>query len=101
MKNIPLEVVEHYGILHQLKYLQSEIYELNEAIIECECYRKTAMPSLRIDEKNLRHIEEEFADVSFMLKQIKEYYKLDDKRLNDWEEYKGNRQLRRIENEQN
>lgn len=31
-----LKIINHYGVRHQLKYFQSEVFELNEAIIEFE-----------------------------------------------------------------
>lgn len=36
MKNNLLKIIEHYGIMQQLKYFQSEIFELNEAIVTHE-----------------------------------------------------------------
>ena len=29
-------IIDHYGVLSQLKYFQSEVFELNEAIFEKE-----------------------------------------------------------------
>ena len=31
-----LKIINHYGVIPQLKYFQSEVFELNEAIIEYE-----------------------------------------------------------------
>ena len=33
MKEKLLKIINHYGVMLQLKYLQSEVFELNEAII--------------------------------------------------------------------
>lgn len=31
-----LKIINHYGVMPQLKYFQSEVFELNEAIIKYE-----------------------------------------------------------------
>ena len=36
MKDKIQEIIKHYGVMHQLKYFQSEVFELNEAIIGYE-----------------------------------------------------------------
>lgn len=36
MKNDLLKIINHYGVIPQLKYFQSEVFELNEAIISAE-----------------------------------------------------------------
>ena len=59
-----LKIINHYGVLPQLKYFQSEVFELNEAIIQKE------YPALAKDKKpyelemyEKKHITEEIADV--------------------------------------
>lgn len=37
MKDKINEIVNYYGIMPQVKYWQSEVFELNEAIIKGEC----------------------------------------------------------------
>ena len=69
-----LKIINHYGVLPQLKYFQSEVFELNEAIIKYEDYYYE-----NYDEgigkiewvKWREHIAEEIADVEVMLLQLK------------------------------
>ena len=63
MRNKLLEIINYYGVIPQLKYFQSEVFELNEAIIKHE----TAGCEYQ-------HIIEEIADVMVMLEQFKLYY---------------------------
>lgn len=84
-----LKIINNYGVMHQLKYFQSEIFELNEAII-LEQY----------DEDSIEHIAEEIADVEVMLLQFKEYYHIDGNLILEIMNKKIDRQLGRIENEQ-
>ena len=60
-----LEVINHYGVQHQLKKLVEEVYELVEAIL-------TDIGT----EESLDHIKEEHSDVSLVLNEIKEYYEI-------------------------
>ena len=97
MKQNLLAIINHYGVMSQLKYLQTEIFELNQAIIE---YQYDENKSYEIVEKMLKkHIEEEFADVMVMLEQIKAYYELDNDRIVDIMYQKIDRQLERIAND--
>ena len=36
MKENLLKIINHYGVMPQLKYFQSEVFELNESIFEKE-----------------------------------------------------------------
>jgi NTP pyrophosphatase (non-canonical NTP hydrolase) len=92
-----LKVINHYGVMHQLKYLQSEVFELNEAIIKQE-YDKYLHCSVE-DESLKEHIKEELADVYVMLDQLQYYYEIDDMDLFEVMDYKLDRQLERIKNE--
>lgn len=94
-----LKIIEHYGILSQLKYFQSEVFELNEAIIKKEIEYKFGETTIKMDENNLKHIAEEIADVMVMLMQFKEYYYIDGKEIMKIMREKIDRQLGRIENE--
>ena len=86
------KIINHYGIDKQLKYFQSEIFELNEAIIK---RRNTGVlervvdgvldvmsPLLNIEHKDYskENIKEEIADVMVMLKQIQLYYDISTKK---------------------
>ena len=90
-----LKIINHYGVLTQLKYFQSEVFELNEAIINAE--HDGSQP---LDEE-INHIAEELADVFVMVKQFKEYYEIGDEYINQIATTKILRQLKRIENENN
>ena len=93
MKEQLKEIINHYGVLKQLKYFQSEVFELNEAIINTEY-----LPFH--NEKDKDHIAEEIADVEVMLNQFKEYYGITYEQILVIMQYKINRQLERIKNEE-
>lgn len=78
------KIIEHYGINNQLKKLSEEVYELQESILE---------------QHNTEHVLEEYADVEVILWQIKQYFKLDDDKIELIKDYKVARQLYRIRNE--
>ena len=64
MKEKLIEIIQHYGTLNQLKYLHTEYFELDQAIINYE----------QVDHLLNGHTEEiteELADVEMMLEQIK------------------------------
>ena len=94
-----LKIIKYYGINPQLKYFQSEIFELNEAIIQYEmaygdmCYSEEAMKGQR------QHIAEEIADVMVMLEQFRIYYGINTGEVGEIMNYKIKRQIERIENE--
>ena len=88
-----LKIINTYGVMPQLKYFQSEVFELNEAIFEKE--KIGAYPG--IEER--KHIAEEIADVLVMLNQFKEYYGITDEEITNNMQLKIKRQLERIENE--
>lgn len=87
-----LKIIETYGVLEQLKYFQSEVFELNEAIL-ARVYDYDGMTDVGENE----HIAEEIADVMVMLLQFKEYYQIDGKDILKIMEEKIDRQLKRIE----
>lgn len=99
MKKELLKIINHYGIKSQLKYFQSEVFELNEAIIQYEivyrdmCYSGEAINNQR------QHIAEEIADVMVILKQIQYYYEIPDEEIEDVMKYKVQRILKRMEKE--
>lgn len=93
MKEDLLKIIEHYGLENQLKYIHSEYFELDEAILEKE--KVGAYPG--IEEKN--HIKEELADCFVMLKQFQYYYDIEDSEIEKIMRKKIDRQLKRIEDE--
>ncbi len=97
MKEELLKIINHYGIEKQLKYIHSEYFELDEAIIDykyVEVYKDSPA-----EKYHKEHIAEEIADVMVMLKQIQYYYEIPDEQIEDIMKQKINRQLERIERE--
>lgn len=94
MKEKVLKIINHYGVMSQLKYFQSEVFELNEAIIDysyVEVYKGSPA-----EKYHKEHIAEEIADVMVMLYQFKEYYGISNEEIIDIMKYKIDRQLERI-----
>ena len=83
------QIIKHYGVTHQLKYFQSEVYELTEAILWYEITPEII--------KDTQFIAEEIADVMVMLKQFQLYYGIEDSEIKKIMEFKIDRQLKRIE----
>lgn len=88
-------IVEYYGVLHQLKYFYSEIFELTEAIIKYETKFNDASTWAQL----YNNVVEEIADVQMMLNQLKEFYSISDITIDLEMNQKANRQLERIEKE--
>lgn len=95
MKDKLLEIINHYGVMPQLKYFQSEVFELGEAIINHEWLKSER------GMEHISHIREEIADVMVMLEQFRLYYDIPIEDVKEVMEYKVNRQLERIKNENN
>ena len=77
-----LKIIEHYGVNVQLKKLNEELYEFEEAVLE---------------KHDKEHITEEIADILVILQQFKEKYNIDLTEINKVMRYKVDRQIRRIE----
>ena len=90
MKNKLLRIINNYGAMNQLKYMQTEMFEFVEAVIN---YNNLS------NEKNKEHIEEEYADLMVMLEQFHAYFNLDDMHISEVMHQKIDRQLKRIEND--
>ena len=84
MKEKLLRIINNYGLNHQQRKLEEEVYELQEAIIKG-------------DDKE--HIAEELADVCVLLMQITNYLKIDVPSIDKIMEMKIDRQIERIKNE--
>ena len=88
MKEEYKHIVEHYGINNQLKKLSEEVYELQEAVL--------------IDDgstESKEHITEEWADVMNVLLTIMAHYDLNEYEVKELQEFKIERQLKRISEE--
>ena len=90
MKSKVLKIINKYGAIPQLKYMQTEMFEFVEAVIN---YNNLS------NEKNKEHIEEEYSDLMVMLEQFHAYYDLDDMHISEIMHQKIDRQLDRIEKE--
>ena len=99
MKDKLLKIIEHYELLTQLKYIHTEYYELDEAILEY--YNDTINYYPEVEKCHVNHIAEEIADVMVILKQFQHYFGISDLDIQKNMEYKINRQLERIEKEEN
>ena len=88
MKENLLKIINHYGVLPQLKHFNSEVFELTEAIVKHE--------ALGCEYK---HITEELADCLVMIDQFRLYYDIDIEELKAVMEFKIDRQLDRMKEE--
>ena len=102
------KIINHYGMDKQLKYFQSEVFELNEAIINTGVMESIALGitnavALLLNIKNVDYskeqIKEEIADVMVMLKQFQLYYDIPTEDIKAIMKNKVDRQLERIEYE--
>jgi NTP pyrophosphatase (non-canonical NTP hydrolase) len=93
-----LQIIQRYGVNHQLRKFNEEAFELEEAIMnrELNWNYDTGISDIRpFDE----HITEELADVCVMLLQFKEYYHIDGNDILRIMNEKINRQLDRMKEE--
>ena len=99
-KKALLKIINKYGIYNQLKYIHSEYFELDEAVINHEL-KKSVEYEIPLTEiiGTKDHIAEELADCLVMLKQIQYYYDIDDFQIKSIMNTKIDRQLERIKNE--
>lgn len=97
-----LKIINHYGVIPQLKYFQSEVFELNEAIINREL-KDTVEYEIPLTEiiGAKDHIVEEIADIMVMLEQFKLYYGISSEDITNIFWSKVDRQINRIENDSN
>lgn len=97
MKEDLLKIIKHYGEEKQLKYIHSEYFELDEAIIDykyVEVYKGSPA-----EKYHKEHIAEEIADIMVMLKQFQYLYEISDNEIENIMKFKIERQLERIEEE--
>lgn len=82
MKDKLLQIIEHYGVSHQISKLLEEIGELIEAIID--------------EDKDKDNMISELADCFVLLNQFVEYYGITNDEIQEIMKYKVNRQIERI-----
>ena len=97
MKADLLKIIKHYGINHQQKKLEEEVFELQEAITTHELKQSVEydIPLTEIVGTK-EHIAEELADVMVILEQIKLYYEISSEEITKIFWSKVERQLGRI-----
>lgn len=95
MKDDLLKIISFYGVMPQLKYFQSEVFELVEAVINREIHWNydTEIQDIKPLDK---HIAEEISDCFVMLKQFQYYYGITDEEIINNMQFKIKRQLERI-----
>lgn len=99
MENSLRQIINHYGVMKQLKYIHSEYFELDEAIIDYESagWDFGDESCEDIEKTYTHHIAEEIADVMVMLEQFRLHYGITKEEIDTFMEYKVHRQLERIE----
>ena len=95
MKDKLLQIIQHYGINNQLKYIHSEYYELDEAIIQFNWNDE-----IHNEKYAIECVAQEIADVMVMLKQFQYYYDIKDEEIEEVMQYKIDRQLQRIKEDE-
>lgn len=101
MKEKVLKIINNYGVIPQLKYMQTEMFEFIEAVFQYEEQKRICeqcCSKLHCD-KEKEHIEEEYADLLVMLEQFHAYYELDDMHISEIMHFKIDRQIDRIKKE--
>lgn len=96
MKDKLLKIINHYSIREQLKYIHSEYFELDEAIMDY-WWNEELFSDEVTETEHKEHIAEEIADIMVMLKQFQYYYDITDKEMEKIMNYKIDRQLDRID----
>ena len=94
MKDKLLQIINHYGVMPQLKYIHSEYFELDEAIIQFDWNDE-----IHNEKYAIECVAQELADIMVMLKQFQYYFGITDKQIEDIMNFKIDRQLDRIEKE--
>lgn len=77
-----LKIINNYGVNAQLKQLNEEVYEFEEAVLE---------------KHNKEHITEEISDVFVILSQFIIKFDLNEDKIMEIMEQKVNRQIKRME----
>lgn len=94
------KIIKHYGTRNQLKKLVEEVFEFVEAVIDYENDWESSDTTIGIIEQDKEHINEEYSDINVVLEQFAVYLGIDKNKSKEKMEYKTNRQLRRMKNEQ-
>lgn len=95
MKEKLLKIIQRYGINKQLKYIHSEYFELDEAVVQFDYNDE-----IHNEKYAIECVAQEIADVMVMLKQFQYYYGITDEQIEEIMNYKIDRQLDRISEEE-
>ena len=95
LKEDLLKTIKHYGVRNQLKHLHTEVYELDEAVLDYENNKWRMYPS--IGENYIKNIAGELADIINFVEEIQLYYGIPKKTIKEIRKQKMQRQLKRIE----
>lgn len=96
LKEDLLKTIKHYGVRNQLKHLHTEVYELDEAVLDYENTRSSWFDY----EKLKNNIAGEIADLMNFVEEIQLYYEIPEKTIKEIRKQKMQRQLKRIEYEE-
>lgn len=94
MKDKILRIINHYGLINQLKKLNEEIFELIDA--EYEMYYTLNANNY---ERLINHIIEEYGDVQHVLEQHRLYWQISLDDVKEVIKYKNKRTNDEIDNE--
>lgn len=100
MKDDLLKIIQHYGVNHQQRKFNEEVFELQEAINTYEL-KETVQYEIPLTEiiGTKEHITEEIADCLVLLKQFQVYYDISAEQIKEVMRFKTKRQLERMKNE--
>lgn len=87
------DIINHYGVMHQLKYMQTEMFELIESIVKHEHFKESQSVN------DIKDITGELADVKVFVEQIRIKYGITQEEILEVMKFKVDRQLKRIEEE--
>jgi len=76
MKEKLLKIINHFGVDHQQRKLEEEVFEVNKVITQIE-YPAIGHKPEQLKEMEKEHLEEEVGDVLNVLYQFIAYYELD------------------------
>lgn len=93
-----LEIITHWGVRKQLKHFNSEVFELNEAILD---YENEKTNNEELIQNDREHIVEEIANCLLMLKQFIEFYGIEEKEIMQVIDFKLDRTLKKVGEEKN
>lgn len=94
MKEKLIKIINNYEVIPQLKHFNSEVFELNEAIIRYDEEEYKYID--KMEEYHKKNISEEIADCYVMLEQFRLHYDIPAEHIKEIMEFKINRQLERI-----